>query len=326
MRAIVAQVGPLATASAAAISASQKVPGATALAIDGSKSSGYSATNIATTTSNGTGTTTVTLNGSRVVSGVALMFPAQPVVLVSAGNDATKTWTVTGLGPDNYTSLVETVAAANASRVSTKGSFSQVTSIVLSSASAGNVSAGTNGVATLDTPRRVLLTDGGSDTGITFTITGTDRSGIPITETLTGTASSTVYTAQDFLTITQIVASGASSASGVQFGTNGVASSAWVRMDDYAMSQIAIQCDVTGTVNYTVQSSLDDPNDPSNPVTPPNVVWVNTIDNNAVNQTASIQTNFAYPPRYIKVLLNSSTQSAGNYVSTTILQPTNVMS
>jgi len=323
MRAIVSQVGPLATASATAVCASQVVPDATALAIDGGKSSGYSATNIATTTGNGSGTTAVTLNGSKVSNGVALLFPPQPVVLVSAGNDSTKTWTVKGLGPDNYTSVVETVAAANTSRVSTKNLFCQVLSISLSSASAGNVSAGTNGVATLDTPRRVLLTDGGVDTGITFTIKGTDRSGIPITETLTGTSSSTVYTAQDFLTITQIVASGAS-ASTITFGTNGVASSAYMRMDEYADPHIAIQCNATGTVNYTVQSSLDDPNDPSNATTIAGMTWVSTNDTNAVAQTASIQTNYTFAPRYIRILLNSSTQSAGNYVVATVIQSENV--
>jgi len=325
MRAIVATVGPLASAVADNICVSQVVPGATALAIDGTLSSGYSANNIATTTSNGASTTTVTLNGSKVSGGVAYLFPPQPVVLVSAGNDSTKTWTVVGLGPDNYSALTETVAAANASRVSTKNSFCQVKSITLSSGSAGNVSAGTNGVATLDTPRRVLLTDGGADTGITFTLTGTDRSGTPITEVVKGTSSSTAYTNQDFLMVTQIIASGAS-ASTIKFGTNGVASSAYIRLDDYAMSQIAIQCTVAGTVNFTIQSSLDDPNDPSNPVTIPSMTWVSTNDTAAVGATATLQTNFAYPPRYVRCLLNSSTAGAGNYVTTTILQPTNVMS
>jgi hypothetical protein len=322
MRAIVTTVGPLVAANTSIISASQVVPGATALVIDGTDSTGYSATNIATTTGNGASTTTVTLNGSKVVGGIALLFPPQPVVLVSAGNDSTKTWTVTGLGPDNSTSVIETVAAANASRVSTKNSFCQVTSVKLSSGSAGNVSVGTNGTATLDMARRVLVTSGGTDTGITFAITGVGKSGTPTSEVLTGGSSgSPVYTAQNFFTITQILASGAS-ASTVIVGTNGVANGPHIRLDDYAMSQIAIQCTVTGTVNYTVQSSLDDSNDPSNSVLPQNVTWVNTNDTNAVSQTATIQTNFAYPPRYARVLLNSGSGS----VVMTVLQPTNVMS
>lgn len=92
--------------------------------------------------------------------------------------------------------------------------------------------------------------------------------------------------------------------------------SALVRMDDWAPPQIAIQCTASGTVNYTVMSSLDDPNDPTNPVALASMTWVNSSDSAAVAATGTIQTNFAFCPRFISFVMNSGTGS----VTMTVLQ------
>lgn len=320
MRPITVNAGGLAAASATKISLSQSVPGATAVVIDGAAASGYSATSVATTTNNGASTTTVTLNGSTVVSGVALIIPPAPIVLVSAGNDSSKTWTVTGLGADNKTSVVETVAAANASRVATKNAFAQVISIKLSSGSAGNVSAGTNGVATLDKPRQVILTSGGADTGITFTITGTNCCGNAQSEVVTGASVAAATSVLDYLTVTSIVASGAT-ASTLTVGTNTVSGAYWVFLDQWASRGCALQVTVSGTVNYTVQSTFDDPNDPMTLVTPSGMTWVNTSDTAAVNATATLQTSYAYTPKYVRVLVNSGTGTATATVTQALNAP-----
>lgn len=312
MRPITVSVGALASASATKISASQAVPGATAIVIDGAAASGYSATAIATTTGNGAGTTTVTLNGARAmtINGATVAYmptPAQ-IVLVSAGNDSTKTWTVSGLLADGRTGVTETVAAANASRVATTNLFRQVNSVTLSAASAGNVSVGTNGVATLDLARRVILTSGGADTGLTFTVYGTDRAGNAISEAVTGASGGAASTVLDYKTVTKITSSGAT-ASTLTVGTNGVAASGWIYIDPWAMSQISLQATVVGTVNYDIQSTLDDPNDPTNPVAAASMTWVASNDTAVVGATATKQSNFAYPPKYIRVLLNSGSGS-----------------
>jgi hypothetical protein len=122
------------------------------------------------------------------------------------------------------------------------------------------------GVATLDKPRQVLITNVGNDSGITFTVVGTDRYGASLSQTVTGTSGSSVATTVDFATVTRITTSGSTSVSGITVGTNTVAGSDWVRFDEYAPSNISIQCTVSNTVNYTVQSTLDDPNSPTNPV------------------------------------------------------------
>src|ERR1019366_4393690 len=102
----------------------------------------------------------------------------------------------------------------------------------------------------------------------------------------------------------------------VTVGTNGIAATPWVRFDDWAMPQIAIQCNASGTVNYTTQATMDDPNSATNPVLPSAVTWVATSDAAGVGATGSVQTNFAYCPIFARVLLNSGT----GYVSATFLQ------
>jgi hypothetical protein len=160
------------------------------------------------------------------------------------------------------------------------------------------------GVAILDTPRRVLLTVGGDESGKTFTIVGTDASGMPQTELLAGVVSGTAQSALDFKTVTSITISSAAAAA-LTFGTNGVASSRWMRMDDYAMASIGLQCVTSGTVNYTVQQTFQDPDSPTDPVAPYLVYWSNSADSAAVGATGPIVSSFSTAPLWAKVTLNS---------------------
>jgi hypothetical protein len=165
------------------------------------------------------------------------------------------------------------------------------------------------GVAILDNPRQVLITNVGNDSGITFTVTGTTFSGQSVSETVTGTSGSTVATQTDFKTVTSISVSGSTSVSGVTVGTNGVAGSRWVRMDSWANAESALQVDVTGTVNYTVQTTMDDPNDPVSPVPVYSVKWVSSPDTNVVGQSATKASSLSVTPTWVRVLLNSGTGS-----------------
>jgi hypothetical protein len=164
------------------------------------------------------------------------------------------------------------------------------------------------GVATLDTPRRVLFTPAGNESLNTFTITGTNWSGQPISETLTGTNATAFYSVLDYATVTKISLT-VNAAGAITVGTNGVASSPWVRLDQWALPQVTVQADVTGAVNYTLQQTLDDPNDPTNPVAAALVNWVNTSDSNGVNATTTIMSSYAYAPVWARVLLNSGSGS-----------------
>lgn len=162
------------------------------------------------------------------------------------------------------------------------------------------------GVATLDTARRVLFTFAADETGHSFVVTGTDWQGVVISETVAGTTAGTVYTAQDYKTVTSITIS-ANATGALTVGTNGVASTPPVVLDVYARSTPGFQCTVTGTVNYTVQQTIVSPWD----VEPEDWVWVNHPDTaNLVAATATAQGNYAYgPPSMMRVVINSGTGS-----------------
>ena len=167
----------------------------------------------------------------------------------------------------------------------------------------------TNGIATLPTPQRVLITT--TDTTTVFTLIGTTPTGSLLTETITN-AGTSVYSTLDYATVTAIKVNQGTTAA-VTVGTNGIASSPWVRFDEWANNNVSIQCTVSGTVNYTVQVTNDDPNSPTNPVTPSAVTWLPTNDQNVVSATASSQSNFQFAPVFARTLLNSG---AGSVVTT----------
>jgi hypothetical protein len=175
------------------------------------------------------------------------------------------------------------------------------------------------GVATLDAARRVLITAVGDESGKTFTITGTSYNGQVQSETITGPNATTAQSVLDYKTVISVTIS-AAAANAITVGTNGVASSRWLRLDNWAFPQVGIQCNVNGTVNYTVQQTLDDPNDPTNPVAVSAVNWVNHPDISLVGATATVQGNYGYAPLYARVTLNSGTGSA----TMTLVQHNNV--
>ena len=164
------------------------------------------------------------------------------------------------------------------------------------------------GVAILNNPRRVLITTVSDEHTKTFTVTGTNASGNTISETITGPNATTGASVLDYKTVTSITVSAATTGA-LTVGTNGVGGSPWVRFDSWALPAIAIQCVASGTVNYTVQQSLDDPNSATDSVTVASMTWVNHPDSNLVAATGNVQGNYAYAPTWARVVLNSGTGS-----------------
>lgn len=122
-----------------------------------------------------------------------------------------------------------------------------------------NGSAASGGVATLDTPRQVLFTFAADETGHTFVVYGTGNNGIATQETVLGTTAGTVATTQNFKTVTRISISAAATGA-ITVGTNGIGSSDWKIVNwDISPINIGIVVIVTGTVNYTVQYTMEDP-------------------------------------------------------------------
>lgn len=166
------------------------------------------------------------------------------------------------------------------------------------------------GVAILDTARRVLFTPAGAEAGngTVWTVYGTDWNGNSISEAVAGVNNpSTAYTLYDYKTVTRIAVNKAQ-AGAVTVGTNTIASSRPIFLDNWAPAPTSLQVTVSGTVNYTVRQSLDNPNTISGGF--PAVTWVNHPDASLVAVTATAQGNYAYLPQIVQLVVNSGTGTA----------------
>jgi hypothetical protein len=95
----------------------------------------------------------------------------------------------------------------------------------------------------------------------------------------------------------------------------GVQISEWIQMDAWCPGPVAMQVNIYQNpidppVVFTVQSTLDDPNDPASPVPPYAVSWFNCGDVNFVNASAPAQTYYMAAPRYIRLV-----QTAGKGIA-----------
>lgn len=197
----------------------------------------------------------------------------------------------------NY--LSKTLATASATAIATAQAVAGAGNLTLDGATVAA------GIATLDTPRRVLITSAGNDAGITFTVYGTTNGTYSVSETVTGAAIGTVATQRDFLTIARVAASGAAAAN-VSVGTNTVGSSPWILVSNYSdpVSQ-GIAVVVTGTVNYSVEYTYDNFIDTTVPAAIP-VVFTDPV---LAAETTTGDTNFDTPFTGWRVTINSGSGS-----------------
>lgn len=155
---------------------------------------------------------------------------------------------------------------------------------------------------------RVTISGAGNNSGVNFTVTGTNQNNSLTIETIPGPNNGTVTTTNYFLTVSSVTVSAPVDGE-ISVGSSVQASSAWVNFDTWSLSQTSIQVDVLGIANYTVQQTLDDPNSPYAPVPPLEMQWINHPDVNLVNGTSTAQSNYGYVPAYSRVLLNSGSGS-----------------
>lgn len=315
-RPIAVTVGPLATADPDGVSTAQAAAGAQYLALNGALTNGTTANNVCQSqTPSGAGA--LTLNGTLVSGGVAYLGGNQRIYITSASDISNRTFTITGFaqglqGSSPLVSVTEVLTGPNASIVASQKQYYSISSIVISGAAAGALTIGRAGFATMDNQRRVAIDSDGNDSGIAFTIVGTDGSGSAISEVLTGANAGVATSVLSYKTVTSVLTSGAV-ATTVEVGSSAVADSQWVPFDSYAATApTAIQCTADGTVNYTVQQTLDNPTSFDNLLVyndPSGVTWVDHPTSALVGATGTVQGNYAYAPAFAKVVLNSGTGS-----------------
>jgi hypothetical protein len=174
-----------------------------------------------------------------------------------------------------------------------------------------NGSLASGGAAVLDAPRQVAITSAGNDSGVIFTVNGTNANGDPIGEQVRGASGAVATTNTLFKRVYAVSASGPTSSV-----TIGTVTAPWfsspIRLDEWAEPQIGVQVAVTGTVNYTVQSSFDEgPDSLTNPIPLASMTWDTStaIGLPAAAGTATASFGLTVAPLWLRIALNSGTGS-----------------
>lgn len=182
----------------------------------------------------------------------------------------------------------------------------------------------TGGVATLTDPgmaRQVLVTTAADESGKTITVYGTNATGNTISETITGPNATTGTTTGYYQTVTRVAVSAAFTGS-VTVGTNGVGSSRIVALNMHvAPVNFSVAVLVSGTVNYDVEYTYQDPNKPmfdgggqtSNGNPEADLIWFD--DANLSGETANGAALVNYPVWGARIKMNSGTGTAtGHFI------------
>jgi len=166
--------------------------------------------------------------------------------------------------PITFTKQLGAASAVNiaASQSPGAGAITLVTpTVTIDTATAANSAVG----------RRVIITSGGNDLGINFTVTGTNGSGNVISDTFAGASGGAAQSNLDFVTVTGITHTG-SVASTITAGTNGVGSSQWITLNWHVTSVMNVGVGVelvSGSAGYTIEYTYDDPNNLGDSITSP---------------------------------------------------------
>jgi hypothetical protein len=125
-----------------------------------------------------------------------------------------------------------------------------------------NGSLAVGGVATLTVPAYLTVFSEKSAT-VNFIVTGTAPSGASQVETLAVSASGTVTGALSFATVTRVLSDAPTSAT-ITIGNAIPGYTGWIPMDIYTPNQVTtISAKTSGTVNYSVEYTNEDPFDTS---------------------------------------------------------------
>ena len=212
----------------------------------------------------------------------------------------------------NHTIFTKQLAAASATNIALLQTPGSAALTLNGSTVAGGVATiDAASSANLENGRRVIITSGGNDTGINWTVVGTNSSGSVITDTFAGASGGAAQSNLDFVTVTSITPSGAVASTALA-GTNGVGSSRWYTWN-YKITppmnlSFAVEV-VSGSVNYTVQYTYDNPNPSmtSTGITTSNPAFPLAFNTILLSQTTTADATLSTPVIATRVLINSGT-------------------
>jgi len=201
----------------------------------------------------------MTLNGA---SGIDFISRKGVYVLIyGAGDESGRTFTVVGTDKNNDY-LSEGITGPDSGITLGAQKFYSITSVTPDAATAGAVEIGHNGYVSFSQAQHVAIYNAGNDSGETILVTGEDRYGDAITDTITGANAGTSTTQdQNFGRVDRLTASGAG-AGATEAGVNGKCESQWLIMNYRSShSTTSISCEVSSDINatYQVQQTYDNP-------------------------------------------------------------------
>lgn len=158
--------------------------------------------------------------------------------------------------------------------------------------------------ATGDTLARLMtILSSLDDTGITFTVTGTNVNGVAQTDVITGVNNNTATGVLYFKTVTSVVTSGAATGN-VSVGFAGGAETPWVPLNHYNSDAATVSIEsISGTLDVTVQSSFSDIQNPD-----ATIDWfpVTALS----NVSADTRSNITDHAACVRIIINSYTNGA----------------
>ena len=248
-------------------------------------------------------------NGSLATGGIVVLPKASKLTITSASDFSATQFTI--LGDDaNGQPIREVIAGPNNATVTGAVPFKVIRSISPSAASGNDFTVGIYPLeaqllafpTTLASPRPVTITSAANLSALAFTVEGTDRSGRPISQTITGPNAATVTTTMYFKTVTAVRYNGAM-ASNVEVGWGVTSVCAPQPVDHYRNPfGIGLGCSIlSGTPTYSVEHTFDDIQ--SATFNEGTAEWFphSSIDGATTDQDG----NYAYPPSAIRLVIDS---------------------
>ena len=170
------------------------------------------------------------------------------------------------------------------------------------------------GVATIGEAQQVVVTSAGDDSGIDWTVTGTDADGNPYTETFDGANAGAATSTGHFKTVTDISADGATAGNvtaGVDEANGAVSQTIRVNSDQSSSFKLSLSVEyISATATCTVQHSPDWPESGdfiadgySN-----NANWYSTDGLSAI--TATNEGNIAFSEQCVRLNITSYTSGS----------------
>ena len=240
------------TTDADNIGASQSGTASTALILNGSSVTATDTDGIVDAETLGSAGN-FTLDGAQTSAGSATGINSF-LTIASSNNISSVTFTITGTDIDG-TSQTETITGVNNNTVTSTKIFKTITRVA-SNAAASAVNVGTIAAyVDVNGKRPSIISAGGNESSKTFTVVGTDLSGVAQTEVITGpAANATVLGSKTFKTISSITPS-ANTTGNITLGFTGAAITTAGVTGSATLGGVAMSADVANNI-FTISSGL----------------------------------------------------------------------